>query len=119
VQEDGRNVTKLSGEGLFGTRLNVTKFSGREVKIRTRVRGDSISVKPNAWNGVKLMLRIRNAEGKLDYPQFHLPDGTFPWTDVDWTVRIPDNAVEMDLAIGLEKVTGNVWFDTIHISTQK
>ena len=124
AQEDGHSVAKITSTdattgATYAAPLNVSDFSGQTVKISTRVRGDSISDKPNPWNGVKLMLHVRNAEGKLDYPQFKLPTGTFPWTDVAWTVQVPDNTVELYLTIGLEKVTGFVWFDAIHISTGK
>jgi hypothetical protein len=65
------------------------------------------------------MFHLRNAEGKLDYPQFKLPTGTYPWTDVAWTVTVPENTVELYLTIGLEKVTGTACYDAIHISTGK
>jgi lysophospholipase L1-like esterase len=121
VQDDGHNVAKISSQGPEGAGssapLNAGQLGGREVTIRTRVRADSVSAKPKAWNGVKLTLRIRTSEGNTDYPQYNLPVGTFPWTDVVWTVRVPDNAVDMGLGIGLEEVSGTVWYDAIHIST--
>jgi hypothetical protein len=86
------------------------------VEIRTRIRADSVSEKPKSWNGVKLALRIRKADGTLDWPQFTLPVGTFAWTHVDWNVQIPDNPDALDLTIGLENVSGTVWFDAIQIS---
>jgi hypothetical protein len=124
AQEDGHGIAKITSDDAtknvtFGAPLNVQKFSGQTVKITTRVRADSISDKPNPWNGVKLMFHLRNAEGKLDYPQFKLPTGTYPWTDVAWTVTVPENTVELYLTIGLEKVTGTACYDAIHISTGK
>jgi hypothetical protein len=121
AQDDGRNIARISSTDatkgvMFGTAFNVANFTGREVKIQTRVKADSISELPNPWNGVKIMLRIRNAEGKIDYPQYKLPAGTFPWTDVSWTVQIPDNAVELYFYVGLENVTGTACFDAIHIT---
>jgi alpha-L-arabinofuranosidase len=120
-QEDGRGVAKISatkpeGSG-FMVPLDVARLNGREVEIQTRVRADSVSAKPKPWNGVKIALRIRNADGTLGWPQFRLPVGTFGWTDVDWKVQIPDNPSAVDLNIGLDNVTGTVWFDAIHIST--
>jgi lysophospholipase L1-like esterase len=121
AQDEGRNVAKVSSPGtegaVFWAPLNAGQFGGREVTIRTRVRADSVSDKPHPWNGVKLTLRIRDSEGNTNYPQFKLPAGTFPWTDVNWTVRVPDNAVDMGFAIGLEDVSGTVWYDAIDIST--
>jgi lysophospholipase L1-like esterase len=124
VQEEGRNIAKILATGTegmtFGARLReVTQLRGRDVRVQTRVRAESVSERPKPWNGVKLMFTVRNAGGKPDYLQFKLPEGAFPWTDVDWTVRIPDDAVSLDLIIGLDNVSGTVWFDAIHISTQK
>jgi lysophospholipase L1-like esterase len=124
AQEDGHGIAKItSGDATkdvtFGAALNVQQFSGQTVTISTRVRADSVSDKPNPWNGVKLMFHVRNAEGKLDYPQFELPTGTFPWTDVKWSVPVPENTTELYLTIGLEKVTGTACYDAIHISTGK
>ena len=120
VQDEGHNVAKISSPGSEGAGssapLNAGQFGGREVTIRTRVRADSVSAKPKAWNGVKLTLRTRSSDGTVDYPQYNLPVGTFPWTDVNWTVRIPDNTVDMGIGIGLEDVSGTVWYDAIHIS---
>jgi len=120
VQDEGHNVAKITSPGLEGAGssapLSATQFGGREVTIRTRVRADSVSAKPKAWNGVKLTLRIRNSAGDTDYPQYNLPVGTYPWTDVNWTVRVPDNAADMGIGIGLEDVSGTVWYDAIHIS---
>jgi len=122
AQDEEKNVAKITSQtaqgSMFGTAFAAAQFAGRDVKIQTRVKGDSISDKPKPWNGVKIMLRVRDAEGKLDYPEFKLPAGTFPWTDVDWTVRVPANTVELYFYIGLEAVSGTVWFDAIHISTQ-
>jgi alpha-L-arabinofuranosidase len=120
-QEQGQSVAKISVKGpggaVFTVPLDVARFNGREVEIRTRVRADSVSEKPKSWNGVKLALRISKADGNVAWPQFILPVGTFDWTDVDWKVQIPDNPVGVDLAIGLQNVSGTVWFDAIHIST--
>ena len=121
VQEEGRNVAKISSQGPEGSvswaTLHAEQFGGRQVTIRTRVRADAVSQRLQPWNGVKITLRIRNSEGGVDYPQFQVPAGAFPWMDVDWTVRVPDNAVDMGLGIGLEDVSGTVWYDAIHIST--
>ena len=121
VQDEGHNAAKVTSQGtegaLFWAPLSAGQFGGREVTIRTRVRADSISAKPQPGNGVKLMLRIRNSDGNSEYPQFKLPVGTFPWTDVVWKVRVPGNAVDLGFAIGLEDVSGTVWYDAIHFST--
>jgi lysophospholipase L1-like esterase len=122
-QQDGKNVAKISSATTVGdkseTPLDISKFAGREVTIHTRVKADSVSEPPNVWNGIKLTLRLRNAEGALDYPDYRFPAGTFDWKDVSWKLRIPDNIVGMDLMIGLENVSGTVWYDGIQITAGK
>jgi lysophospholipase L1-like esterase len=122
-QQDGRNVAKIFAATTAGAKcqapLDLSKFAGREVTIHTRIKADSVSEKPKPWNGIKLTLRIQNAEGKLDYPDYRPPTGTFDWQDVTWKVRIPDNVVSVNLVIGLEDVSGTVWYDGIQISAGK
>ena len=121
--QGGRNVVKLTAanaEGSVNIRgpLPVEKIKGKKLVISTRVRGENVSEKPLPHNGVKLMLATVNAEGVKNYPQAPLPIGTFDWAPVTWSVNIPDNIVEASLVLGLEKVSGTVWFDAVKITEQ-
>lgn len=98
------------------TTLPVDRCAGRRLIVETRVRGENLSEKPAAWNGVKLMLLMKNAEGEDNFPQADLPVGTFDWKPVRWTFRIPDNIVSAKLRLGLEKITGTVWFEPLKVS---
>jgi len=119
----GKWILKLVAEDANGS-INIIaplpneKCKGKRLLITTRVRGENISDKPLPHNGIKFMFPTLNAEGVKDYPQKPLPTGTFDWKDVSWTVVLPDNIVNAKLAIGLEKVSGTVWFDTIKITEQ-
>jgi len=97
--------------------LDSTTVRGKILRLKTRVRGESISEKESPWNGAKLMLRVKQ-DSKFLYPQFNLPVGTFGWTEVSWNIPIPEDAAAVDLIIGLEKVSGTVWFDAIQISVE-
>jgi lysophospholipase L1-like esterase len=123
VQEDGKYLAKITapdGKGWnCGTRLELSQVAGRQLTIRTRVKADSVSTPPQNYNGIKLMLRITNSEGKIDYPSYEIPYGTFDWENIVWTVPVPTNAVSVDLVIGLEDVSGTVWYDGIQISAGK
>lgn len=110
------NVTDPTQALMLGAPLDTTVCNGHFVVIETRVRGEGISPKPNHWNGVKVMLQIGNAEGKYDYPQAYLPDGTFDWMPARLVERIPDNTVSLALRIGLENVSGTAFFDSLHIT---
>lgn len=98
--------------------LPVNKIKGQYLVLRTWVRAENVSKKPERWNGIKLSLRLQNAEGDMSYPQFHLPTGTFEHEDVAWGLIIPDNIVRAQLMIGLENVTGTAHIDCIDISVQ-
>jgi lysophospholipase L1-like esterase len=123
VQVDGKNAAKVTSDGKqdakFTTILIPAEFAGHEVTVHARVKADSISQLPNSWNGVKVQFRVEDAEGKLNYPDVRFPAGSFDWKDVNWTVRIPENTVSLYFVIGLEKVSGTAWFDTIQITTGK
>lgn len=107
---------KPEGTVQYRIQLPVEKISGGEMLLRTRIKAEDISEKPNNWNGIKLMLRLQNAEGEWNYPQYHLPTGTYDWIDVNWGYLIPDNIVSAQLVIGLQNVTGTAYVDRIDIS---
>ncbi len=110
------SVDKAATDASFETDLPVSRCVGRRLIVETRVRGENLSPKPNLWNGVKLMLILQNAEGKTDYPQAEIPVGSFDWKPVRWVCRVPDNIVSAKLRLGLEQVTGSVWFEPLKIS---
>ena len=58
------------------------------------------------------MLMIETPEQKL-WPQAPIGTGDFDWKRVGFMTRIPDNATSVQLCLGLEEVTGNVWFDDL------
>ena len=76
------------------------------------VRAENVSSKAKAWNGIKCMLAIETPERKL-WPQANIDTGTFGWRRVAFTVRVPTNATSATLVLGLEQVTGKVWFDDV------
>ncbi len=121
--EDEHAVAKMinstpGGSEMMTASLPVDALKGRWVTIEARVKGEGISIHPQPWNGPKLMLHFRNAEGKDDYPQAPLPDGSFDWKDIRWRLRVPDNVIDVQLSLGLEAVRGTVWFGALRISVE-
>lgn len=120
---DGKKVVKITSTDadkgvIYRTDFDPEKFKKHTLVLTTRIKGENISEKPKSWNGVKLMLLLQNAEAVMDYPQAPTSVGTFGWTEVKWRWRVPDNIVSAKLAIGLEKVTGTVWVDSIELSVE-
>lgn len=103
---------------LYQTSLTTEKIKGRTLTVETRIKGNSVSIKPNNWSGIRIGLKLQNAEGEVSYPQTHVGEGTFDWTAVKWTYRIPDNVIAASLLLGLENVTGTVEFDAVKVSLQ-
>jgi hypothetical protein len=97
------------------TVLPVEKLQGQTITVSAKVKAANISDKPANYNGIKLMLRLVNAEGENDYPQAQIGVGTFDWKDVSLTRTIPENIVSAQLVLGLELVSGKVWFDDVQV----
>jgi hypothetical protein len=101
---------------IITTAIPLDSIRGRWILVETKVKGEQIASRPHPWNGTKLVFGFTNAEGKSDYPQAPLPDGTFDWRDVRWQVHVPINITKATLSLGLESVEGTVWFGPIRIS---
>lgn len=118
----GQGSLEISSTGkqslLYEKSLPAEQLRGRRIILKTRIKGTGISAKPESWNGVKILLKLHNAEGKDDYPQAELPVGTFDWREVAWPIRVPDNIVEASLVLGLENVSGRAWFGPLEIIDQ-
>jgi endoglucanase len=88
---------------------------GKWVYLSAKVKGAEISAKPQDWNGVKVMLKIDGAAGE-QWPQIGVPAGTFEWETFSTRILIPREATKLTLHLGLELVTGAVWFDEVRIT---
>lgn len=95
-------------KGLEGCVLNLSGW----------IRVEDVSQPPNSWNGVKYMAPI-NREGGKAYPQARAGHGTFDWTHVIYAVQIPVDTQAWWLHLGLESVTGRVWFDDLEVVVRK
>ncbi len=97
---------------VVGVTLPVEAMQGYLVRGSAQVRAENVSSRPNPWNGIKCMLALEMPDRKL-WPQAEIGTGTFDWRQVSFTVRVPTNARSARLLLGLEQVTGRVWFDDV------
>lgn len=104
-----------AGKAAATTVLPVERLAGHQVRVVARVRGADISVRPKPWNGIKVQLEIVDAEERRNWPQAVVPEGTFAWKEVTINAFVPRNAVRVALNLGLEAVTGTVWFDDVRV----
>lgn len=107
-----------SGSSTVELTLPVEQMRGYIVRFSARVRAEAISHKPNAWNGVKFMAPW--AKGKeINWPSVQLDEGSFDWKTVAFRVTVPEEATKISLVLGLELVTGKVWFDDVEVSVSR
>ena len=92
-------------------------YTGHRLLITGVIKATGVSAKPNAWNGIKMMITYTTADGTTQYPQANATTGTFDWTHAYLVVPLPANVTSINLTLGLEKVTGTVAFDDIKIET--
>ncbi|MCC7374428.1 MAG: cellulase family glycosylhydrolase [Verrucomicrobiales bacterium] len=93
---------------------------GYLVRGSAMVRAENVGTPPQPWNGIKCMLAMETPDRKL-WPQAEIGTGTgtFDWRRVAFTARVPTNAVSARLVLGLENVSGKVWFDDVKVSVVK
>ena len=98
--------------------LPVESMRGYTIRVSAMVKAESVSDKPKPWNGIKVMVPLQTPSQKL-WPQAEIETGTFDWKKAAFAARIPVDATSAALCLGLEGVTGKVWFDDIVISVIK
>ncbi|MGD2174760.1 MAG: cellulase family glycosylhydrolase [Candidatus Brocadiaceae bacterium] len=92
----------------------VARLGSGLVSLSAVVRAEGVSKPPQPWNGIKVML-ILEVGGGRQHPQIPLGQGTFDWTRRVHALRIPEGVSKATLVLGLERVSGKVWFDDVEI----
>ena len=98
--------------------LPVEQVRGCLIHLSGMVKARDVSDKPASWNGIKFMSPVTTPGGKM-HPQARIGVGSFDWQRFIFPVRVPDDATDIRLYMGLEAVTGKVWFDDIKIVVRK
>jgi hypothetical protein len=106
------------GAAMHWVDIDVAPWRGCLLSATARVRSEAVSEPPNPWNGVKFMLEI-TAPGAKAWPAATFPSGTFDWQRAGFTARIPTDATGMRLHLGLEAVSGRVWFDDLRLVVRR
>ena len=94
--------------------LPIERIRGQRIFFGADVKASAISHKPNAWNGVKVMLVIQDPSG-TSYPQTEITEGSSDWQRYASRVAVPKDATNVTLVLGLEQVTGEAWFDNASV----
>jgi len=107
----GSSQTSVSVQHVFPA--NQLKWTRAYVSVR--VKAQNVSDKPASWNGIKVMLALEHADGTKSWPQIAIGTGTFDWTVFTSVLEVPSDLVSAKLILGLEAVTGKVWFDDFSV----
>ncbi len=106
----------VAGESvLVGTSIVIKPVRTWLLGLTADIRAENVSAPPNPWNGIKLMLRIVSADGRVEWPQVTVGTGTFGWATLGALVAVPADAAQATLYLGLESSTGRVWFDNVRL----
>lgn len=103
------------GTAKVSTSLPTERIAGKQVRLSARLRSEAVTARPEKWNGIKIQLILVDAAGAKQYPQLTTTDGTQAWTPLSQLLTIPAGVVKADLVIGLENVSGSVWFDDLRL----
>ncbi|MDH7568290.1 MAG: cellulase family glycosylhydrolase [Armatimonadota bacterium] len=117
VEEGVLRVRQASADGsaLRLLPLPASLIDGKLVTLEARVKAEGVSDRPQPWNGVKVMLVLQYPQGK-QHPQLPLEVGTYDWTRVARTIRVPKGVAGVSLVLGLERVSGTAWFDDVTLT---
>lgn len=111
--------SKPGGRGsIVQKHLPLENLRGVKVRCSAIIRAQDVSAPPDSWNGIKFLLIIQSPGGTA-WPQAQVSAGTFDWQKIGFETRIPADATNVTLTLGLEKVAGEVWFDDVKIAVVK
>lgn len=94
--------------------LTASDVAGRRVVVRGQVKAANISTRSLPYNGIKVILVYTMSDGSTAYStQATVTDGTFDWMGFCFPAAIPSNVSAVSILVGLEAVSGTVWFDDL------
>lgn len=95
--------------------LPVPVWAGQIIRIDAMIKGDNIGDKSQHNNGGYIDIEAvtpHSPKNPTDWNRFH---GTFDWKAVSYKWEIPEDARKVMIRIGLQGVTGIIFFDNINI----
>lgn len=95
--------------------LDKKRLAGKAIILSADIRQYKVSQRSKPYNGVKLMLVLTGADGKRNYLQASTVDGSCDWTRRTLSLNIPADVRKVELALGLENVSGTVDFRNIRL----
>ncbi len=98
------------------TSLPVAALNGHRVVITAQVKASSVSTPPGGSTAaVAMRLICVTADGQTIVRQALIDPGTYDWTTTYAVAALPQNVVSAQLFLGLDRLTGAVYFDSVRI----
>lgn len=96
----------------------IDKVRGKTVVLSAKVKGENISKPEKPYLGIKMMLVVTGADGKVNYPDTARVTGSFDWRELKTVATIPPDAKSVMIQIGLQNSTGSVCFSDLGLEEQ-
>ncbi len=128
VPREGQSVTRLNGVPVLtlthkevgsrwvGFPVNPAAIAGKRVELSAEIACEGISKAPRPWEGIKLMLSIKDDNGHKENPQATVGSGTLDWHPYRVETEIPESLSEASIVLGLEQVSGTVHYRRVKIT---
>jgi len=99
-----------------GVAKKLAKLKGYELEVEVGVKGDSIPIPAKPWDGVRIAVNYATSTGPYNDCYYNMLSGSFPWRNVSWRIRIPEDMKNMSLSLGLIAASGKVRFDHLKMT---
>ncbi len=96
----------------------IDKVRGKTIILSAKVKGENISKPDKPYLGIKMMLVITGADGKINYPDTARITGSFDWRELKTMATIPPDAKSVMIQIGLQNSTGSIYFSDLELEEQ-
>lgn len=118
VPDDGRNVLCVINNAQrasvirYFSKEELEEMKGKKVRLVTMVKGAEIKGRGAA----KFMLMVTRQNKKVSWPDANLGKGSFEWKKAEFTYNMPFDAVSCALVLGLQDVTGTIWYKDLEVT---
>lgn len=124
-REKGRPAIRIdSSDASASCQLRIPvaleEVRGRTVELTAELKAEKVQRPGAAYLGIKLMLVVTGADGKLRYHDLmEGKSGSYDWRQCRIRAEIPPDARRVMLQLGLQNAAGSVSFSGIRLTTLK
>ena len=83
-----------------------------------KVKGKNISKPDKPYLGIKMMMTVTMADGRIDYPDTTRLTGDFGWRELKTVTTVPPDAKSVTIQIGLQGSTGTIYFSDLELDEE-